>query len=1492
MPFEKGGRADKLGNRYEFNWIVLKFIDIVAEKIIAIKIEAIGDEELGVDVWLKHKNGLTEAQQCKGRNASKEYWTLSDIYQKGIIENWKKHLERDNSNIVSLVSPLPFKNFSDLIYRARTNDSDMAFIKNQVNGSPEIKKIFDSYVKYLGLSIENDLQQVVKFLSRTEIRQEPYPEDEEYILDKINQYFIGDALEIKSKLINLITQGSIYGKWISFFDLNSFFVNEKIELRKLIKDNRILPRIETLNSDYRRSFNPLKKGLIIRSQLEECKDNIIEGKSIVIHGKAGNGKSGLTENIIDWCNENQILHLDVKLDSHIPQNSAELWGKELGFSTSISYCLDAFSKNKPAVLILDQLDSLRWTAKNSKNSIATCLDVIREIRTLNLERKHKISIILVCRSYDLEYDNGIKSLFEKDVDDNSITWNRIEVNEFSEKEVINLLGNKYEQYPHKLKSLLLIPSNLYIWEQIENESNYYQITSTYALVNKWWRDLLVNSYEAGINENELNDLKNNLIRLFTVTGETVFSKRRIHEHERAFRFLISHGLLVERNNKISFVHQSFLDCFVADQMMINYYSNLSIGDIAGNRSQQNPTRRYQFQIFLQSLLEESENEFLHFGNKLIKNYDIRFNFKYVFFEILGSIKDPSKKILEYVRDLIQDIDYRQHLCQTVVKGNSSQVNFLVKQGVISQWLKEDQTLAITLLSSISPYFESESISLLSQCIENSSDKNVWRGCFLSDYHNDSEEFFKLRLKYWKYINENLYWHEKFYKNINNFTLQIVQLLIENFQEDSNSKQFYSETKEFDKNSKKFISQNYNNIIQLLLPYASKFSKINSTKYNFALTERDDLQKYYVDLLHEANMYLVANEPEEFFIVYCEYLGRGDHFFNEIILDALYYLPDNYADKCIEYLISDFDKTLFEKSEGYERKMVLAKRLVSKVSEFCSEEMYSLLEDKIIHYISPDALSSLQNRIDKNKSHLGYKVYWPFWGELQYQLLSVIPNNKRSDEANELLQVFEHDNKFLNTYYDSQVGSVISPLQGKKISYHSWEKLLISQNSKKQTRWDGSRNVFVESSPEEFSKDFRNIVSQEPMKYIPLYLSLSAKNEINSHYLDGLLGGIEDLEEVPDNLITDIEFILLNFVSDNNWQNLYHFFNIIEKNPSISWSQNILNKFNEYLVNTSLDNLDKNSVSMNLENYAIQSYSTIRGYAIRALDKLISYSSAYITFFKQTIRKLAADKTHYVRFNSIFLIATILESDREFAKELFELVFDNDTRMFVHWNSNYIFFNLYDDFEEMIKWFLILGYESEEEVLVKKSSSLILEIYLNKGKMKETVYNAKGLQAITICQMAIRYFKIKKYKKQAKEVILYYIKQDNIDLKNTLPQLFGERILDIREDKDIILDLLKSKYKTKLYYYFLKYLEEQVIIKDYEEIVLDTVSEFLASEIDSEIEPLYLYKSIEEKLSRLMLNLYDEHKEDGVSQQCLDIIDQMFEKEFGDSRVLINELMQK
>ena len=1491
MPYESGGRADKLGNKYEFNWIVLKFIDIISEKIDAIKVEAIGEEEVGVDVWVRYSNGITEAQQCKGRNASKDYWTLSDLNSRGILKYWKLHLSRDLTTKVSLVSPLPFTNFSDLIYRAKTNDNTQSFIDYQVNTSSEIKNLFDNYVNNLGFSKEKDIPKIINFLSRTVIRQDPSPENEEFIKDMISQYFIGDAASIKSKFINLILQGEIYGRWLSFQDLEKFIKNEKIEFRNLARDDRIIPRINILNDEYKNSFKTLDSGLKIRKQFDECKKYIQEGKSIIIHGKAGNGKSGLTENIIDWCNKSNILHLDLKLDCYIPEGTAQEWGEKLGFPASISYCLNAFSKEDNTVLILDQLDALRWTARNSKSSLATCLELIREIQNLNLERENKISIIFVCRTYDLENDNGIKALFENKSKDDTESWHKVEVNELLENEVEEILGSKYYSFPNKLKQLLRTPSNLYIWEQINNKEEYYQITSTYNLVDKWWRDLSEKCHDASLIEDNLSDLKEKFVKLFTDTGETVFSKRRLLGNERALRYLTSQGMLTERSNIVYFVHQSFLDCFVAERMILDYYTNSDVNDILGNKTQQNPTRRYQFQIFLQSLLEESEKDFLNFGTRLIKSDNVRFNFKYVFFEILGSIQEPSKNILNYIAELIQETEYRNHLCQTVISGHQLYVNFLVEEGIFKKWLDENRILVINLLSSISPNYTTESIKFIKLSIANSDDKNEWRGCFFNDYHNDSEEFFKVRLHYWKsYLKEpDLF--DDFYKNINAYTIKIICLFLDKFQDSDNSNRFYSESKEFDEDSHNYIDKNCIQIVKILLPYLKKYSENNSTKYNLALKERDSLQRYFLHLLNETNKCLISKYPEIFFETYSNYMGNGDYLYNEVILDAMYHLPTNYFDTCVEYLLADFDKTLFEKSQGHSSKLFLAKRLISKVSQRCSLEMYDKLEEQIIHYVSPEAKQRLARRIKTNKSQNDYRVYWPFWGGLQYELLSVLPKERISTEVIDLLKVLERSNSFPESFYGSHCGSVVSPLQGKNISPKSWRNILISPKGEKKCRWDSERKIFIESSPGELATDFRSTVSKNPKEYVSLFLNLSSNHKINEHYIDGLLGGIVDLEKIPDTVLSDLEFILLNFVNENNWENLYYFFRVIEKHANIEWSEKVLERLNYYLKKTDLDALDKFNENQTMENYLQQSYSTLRGHGIHALTKLIENSATNIMYFKDTILSLAKDKTDYVRMNSIFLLAAILEIDEQFAKELFELIFDKDERMLGHWHSNYILYRLYDDYKERIDSFLKLGFTSTEQLIVKKASSLITEIYLNTGEMESTVYGGNGFQAESICEMAVNYLKRKNHKDKAKKIILHYLQKHIKNLGKVLPQLFSDDLLDIKEDKDLILNLLTSEYRDKLYYYFLESLEKQESISEYENIIFETVCNIVSKTNELKLEPYY-YRRIEEYLSRLMMQLYDKHMGDDIADRCLDIIDQMFENEFGSSRTLIEELMNK
>ena len=93
------------------------------------------------------------------------------------------------------------------------------------------------------------------------------------------------------------------------------------------------------------------------------------------------------------------------------------------------------------------------------------------------------------------------------------------------------------------------------------------------------------------------------------------------------------------------------------------------------------------------------------------------------------------------------------------------------------------------------------------------------------------------------------------------------------------------------------------------------------------------------------------------------------------------------------------------------------------------------------------------------------------------------------------------------------------------------------------------------------------------------------------------------------------------------------------------------------------------------------------------------------------------------------------------------------------------------------------------------------------------------------------------------------------------------------------------------YYFLKSLKKQVSISDYENIIFETVSNIVSKKNELKLEPYY-YQRIQEYLSRLMIQLYDEHMGDETADKCLDIIDQMFENEFGSSRTLIEELMNK
>lgn len=481
MPLEKGGRADKRGNQYETNCIIYEILKILEEKNYSIVVEALGVDEIGTDILVTTFKGIKEHQQCKARNASKKSWEISHLKARNILSAWKIQLNRDDERNVALVSPMECSFLVDLNDRAHnTSGKAEDFYAVQIMKSSEKFQVFyKDFCMEMGLNYKKDTD-ILK--SMDYLRRITYKSISEYtmreLIDQSIQFlFISEKDIVYNALVSLVVTKDILGKEITQPILYDYFKNQKIGFRLRDNDDRIAPRINEINQEYRETFKPLREGLIGRKEFGRCIELIENEKSFIICGSAGYGKSGCTEEILNYCERKRMPYIAIKLDRRIPKGNCEKWGQDLGLTGSISYAIHCISKNEEAVIVLAQLDALRWTQANSSEAISVCMELIRQVSYLNREREKKIIMVFVCRTYDFENDNNISSLFKKEGAEDS-DWAIVDIENFDEDTVKDIIGEEYKNLSYKLKMLLRIPSNLYIWQHLDKEESYSDCLTT------------------------------------------------------------------------------------------------------------------------------------------------------------------------------------------------------------------------------------------------------------------------------------------------------------------------------------------------------------------------------------------------------------------------------------------------------------------------------------------------------------------------------------------------------------------------------------------------------------------------------------------------------------------------------------------------------------------------------------------------------------------------------------------------------------------------------------------------------------------------------------------------------------------------------------------------------------------------------------------------------------------------------------------------------
>lgn len=1514
MPFELGGRADKKGNRYEYNCAINEMLKLFDEINYSVVVEALGDDEKGTDILVTTMKGEKEHQQCKARNASKEYWDVSGLKTKRILKTWVFQLNRDSDRKVALVSPLVCSFLVDLHDRAiNTSGKETDFYYIQImESSKEFQRFYQELCLGMGLNVSEgngnekiDRVKSINYLKRIIYKQISEVEIQERINQSILFLFRNDRNTVYNALVSFVCMEDILGVEVTQPYLLNYLKEQGIEMRLRDGDDRILPRLAQLNQEYRDAFKPLKGGLVYRKEFDDCISMIISERSFIISGGAGYGKSGCTEAIINYCVGENIPYIAIKLDQRVPHSTCEIWSKELGLSGSIVHAIHCISKNEKAVIILDQLDALRWTQAYSSESLSICMELIRQVRHFNQTRIHKIIIVFVCRAYDLENDNNIKSLFENKSDDN---WIDFRIQNFSDNIVQKIIGESYSRLSLKLKRILQIPNNLYIWQHLDNEETYSDCVTTSHLIGKWYQQICKKGIKSGVLEKTVIETINFIVDTLDRMGRLYAPRQSLPVENVVLDYLISCEIISIQKEKIGFVHQSILDYFMSKRMTEKYYSGQNIEEIIGEKVRQTPSKRYQLQMFLQNILDYDTVEFISAGEKILLSENVRYYMKFIFYEILSQISEPDYNIAQFIINKCEDELYGDYILNNVIYGRKQYISILRKEGILEKWFNDllRKEFVFELLQSISQVMDIEEIVFIRKhAFKNLDDDRKFKRCFMYNFSKESDEMFELRMLFYKYypgfsreIHIDL---KSMMSQCETRTLRLIAFWLENNIQSKDKQRFGYQVDLIIADNRLKMS-NGEAVLDTLLPYFPMDSskEIIYSEWSRMYRHMCGIERCYVEMVKKANVTIIAKTPEVFWKRFEPYMGKGYHIFNEIILSGLGYLPENFSNQVISYISSNINKNCFDYTSGAEDRLELVKKVIKIHVNSCNQEIFLNLEKNICKYVSPEAADRYRQRIEENRRRRHEPVYWSFWGDLQWELLKCLPKERISKETEDLLQVLGR--RFVDSqsnYYrqSSKVGSVLSPISGKNIGKKQWLQIITNKKllELRHSEWIEEKGCYVESSYTMYVNNFCNEVKCEPEEMIRLMLE--HKDKVLPNFIAALYSGVafsENINRVP---LDVIERMFRVFPCDMGAEQKGCFCIIIEKLGSIGWSLEVMNQLKEIAINykeSEIENLNKAVSGRRLNEYAL---NCTRGHAISAIGALLWKDTKLFGQFKDIIEQLTKDENPVIRFASVYALWPSYNIDRSWAEEIIMQLYESDIRIASYYDSKNMFFHLYSKYGKRVLKIIKRCMESADKDLIELGGNAVCEFYLRHCEFERLLFDitTKNKEQVrAILHMAVIYLKSSDYRELAKDIILLY-KDFDIDEGNPLSLIFDDEYIDVRRDKEFLWELMRANIGRRMIYEFTVFLEKNAIsVADYADIIISLCENVL------QMHKVKLRKEwgIENEISKLIIALYDETVNTGkeldkqISEKCLDLWDIMFEKQLGCVREISYKLMDR
>ncbi|MGV2874019.1 hypothetical protein [Colwellia sp. E150_009] len=1552
MALEAGGYAEKLGNRYEANWIAYQLLRLLEEKLTWVIVEPIGEDEVGVDVVVGLPNNISQHHQCKVGSGNSEYWTIPQLNQSKILSNAKYQIDRGNTEF-HLVSPLACKVITDLGESAlNSNGVAQDFVKHQVKTSQERIKAFNSICTYLALDENDDIDilKAIQFLKRFKITPyiiNQYTKNE--LEDKASNLFSGEPIKLINFLKNYAVEYNKLRRKITLQELDLDLKSSGFNPKLIPDDSRISPVIERLSTDFQESIKPflISNQLIPRTELNEITDSVHQNAVTLIKAEAGMGKSALLLELHETLGSQNIISVPVRLDRKRPENNADAFGVSLGFPYSPVLSLSKFANSKKIVVILDQLDAIRWTASHSNNALQVCQELVRQVLSLRKEGVD-INIVMASRNFDISEDVALSSWINSL--DNELK--EIYVSNLDETVVESLISpfEKYKTLAEEKKKILQIPLWLSIYLTIaQRTQSAPQFNNKLELVKSYWEDRISLISTFGITEQDSRRLIDEVVVLMTSKSRLSISENTLTiGSKNTLQALLSIGLLAKQNQRISFRHQALFDYQVGIKLFNAGVSSPStLLDEIGDFNNQTLTKREHLKYALNMLLDSEQREFCLCATAILQSKSIRFHLKYLTLNIIKEITTLTKPAKVMIDEIIAQPDLQSKFLSNSCYRNHNIIQYLSVNGTLSRWLNgEDNELMNTTLKLLSSIAESAPELVITELkpfvgVSELWNNRVYKGlCW--NIEEDPDEIFSLRVELLSLgCNADFINWKAIAKNKPERVLTLIELMLVHYKDVLCIPRYSPEAKKLEKfarrdNWSSSELEGINNLTKeipeitlcrLLKIINSFVDELDDENITYQWLYKDKYSNYDsvnsltngVFSIIELSGEQLSSNPELLMELIKPYLISSNPVLIHLVAKLLLNLSLEYSDTVIGWLLNAPKPKFICGNTYIEPKWILPGKLIEKFSSNCSEALFKALEKEIYYFASTKDIDKIKWRLE----HRRQGWYYSYWGETQYFLLPKLSKNRVSNKSNELIHVL---NRKFSTYSEKDFcsahnhsgGMVTSPLPlGNLLSDKSWKKIILTPEDQVNTRnWKqiGEKTI-TEVSVEQFSRSLDSAVRNEPIRFANLALSLPVN--IHKNYIESFFSG---LSEKDSNRVSEsyrdkwhlcsvelTEKVINHFNSDNYEHSLVRL--LESRIAENGWSDKAKELLSEIAKNAKDPSFDKlnirnikksdSAAEADIETLRSNAINCVRGIAYRGVSRIFWEDKEYALKNKHVIDDAIGDLHPAVNFTTVDLLLPMSNYANDYAHKKFLELCNKDLRMVCGYEAHHFFNQGFEDenkhqYVELVLRMLNSSFKDVRKEAARQVYARWFFSDLFENEVSLIVNGDSGL--MEGCASVVQQFLGEdKYHEKIHKIESAYnalVNCENEDILRMVGGCVSDDSFWTKHNSNLLFEIfVKSKAaKHCLWDLFYKLENHSGSIADFGNHLLELITNLINDSADDKSNQQMSIR--ESSIITVLQRLYDEASEDedkAAINTCLDIWDKLLQSEIYSAINAVNEL---